>query len=149
MKKQLWVSSSSAECAVKSKLPFALFLFPKCGLFILCVCVCGPNPALFQNTNSAMGMRWDERREEEGEGRKSAKKAHSTSIQLLHFFGTLFIFFSSPFSFHCWVVQIYPHPHAMFHSQLVFLFLRSSSSPPTGSSIIIIIIIIIFISFIF
>jgi hypothetical protein len=47
------------------------------------------------------------------------------------------------------VVQIYPHPHAMFHSQLVFLFLRSSSSPPTGSSIIIIIIIIIFISFIF
>ncbi len=103
MKKQLWVSSS-AECAVKSTLPFALFPF---ALNVDFSFVCGPNPVLFQNTNSAMVLRWEKRRrrgeekrrEEEGEGMKSAQKLtlHPSNFftfplppsSLFNFFGSL------------------------------------------------------------
>ncbi len=137
MKKQLWVSSS-AECAIKSKLPH-LHFFPLD--FSICVCVWTKSLTFPKHQlSNGIEMRWEERRRR-GRGDEKCKKAHSTSIQLCTFppsplppsspFSTFLVpflaFFSSPFSLHCWVVQVYPNPHAMFHSQLAFLFLRSST----------------------
>jgi hypothetical protein len=67
--------------------------------------------------------------------------------------GTLFgllSFSHTLFPFHCWVVQVYPNPHAMFHSQLVFLFMRSSTIiPPSPLALLLLLLFIYIFSLLF
>ncbi len=144
MKKQLWVSSSSAECAVKSKLPFALFLFPKCGLFILCVCV---DQILHFFKTPTQQWEWDEMREEKRREREG-KVQKKLTLHPSNFctFLVPFLSFSHPLfpSIAEWSKSIHTHMPCFIVSLSFFFW---EAPPPPQLALLLLLLLLLLFSF--